>query len=100
MEAIKPKATVIIPAFNTQKTLAPWPHAILNQKEKEIEIIVVDDCSTDDTVKIASQFPVSVIKNSENSGAGFSRNSEPERRNLTTFSLWIVMWSFLPMVLS
>lgn len=75
MESIKPKATVIIPAFNAQKTLVPCLQAILNQTEKEIEIIVVDDCSTDDTVVITSQFPVSVIKNSQNFGAGFSRNS-------------------------
>jgi glycosyltransferase involved in cell wall biosynthesis len=75
MESIKPRATVIIPAFNAQKTLEPCLQAILNQKEKKIEVIVVDDCSTDDTVKIASQFPVCIVKNSENSGAGFSRNS-------------------------
>ena len=66
MESLKPKATVIIPAFNAQKTLVPCLQAILNQTEKEIEIIVVDDCSTDDTVVITSQFPVSVIKNSQN----------------------------------
>ena len=47
-----PKISVIIPLHNGGKYLYYSLRSVQNQKMKEIEIIFVDDCSTDDTIEI------------------------------------------------
>jgi len=49
-------ASIIVPAFNVQETLAETLHALLAQTYPEYEIIIVDDGSTDATSRIASDF--------------------------------------------
>ena len=46
------KISVVIPLYNGGKYLYYSLRSVQNQKKKEIEIILVDDCSTDDTIKI------------------------------------------------
>jgi glycosyltransferase involved in cell wall biosynthesis len=53
---MKPLITVIIPAYNCEKTIATAIESILAQTYPNIEIIVVDDKSTDDTKKVAESF--------------------------------------------
>jgi biofilm PGA synthesis N-glycosyltransferase PgaC len=59
-------------AFNEEKHIAATIQSLLNQTYPLQEIIVVDDCSTDDTSKIAQQFVstgrVRVIRTLSNSG--------------------------------
>ena len=69
------KVSVIIPAFNkyncTRKTLI----SIINQTYKEIEIIVIDDGSNDDTYKLKYEFKNSIkYYYTENIGASAARN--------------------------
>ena len=52
----KYKVSVIIPAYNAQNTIAKSIQCLLNQTLKGIEIIVVDDGSTDDTLKVVDRF--------------------------------------------
>lgn len=67
--------SVIIPTYNRSAMLLEAIRSIQNQKNSDIEIIVIDDNSTDDTEKIVSKFPcVTYIKNSSNKGPGYSRN--------------------------
>ena len=47
------QATVIIPAWNSESTLRASVESALAQTEVFIEIIVVDDCSTDGTRAVA-----------------------------------------------
>jgi GT2 family glycosyltransferase len=47
---------VIIPTFNSSGTIGKTLESVANQTWKEIEIIVVDNYSTDDTLAIASRF--------------------------------------------
>lgn len=47
-----PLITVIMPVYNCEKTVATAIYSILNQTYKNIELIVVDDASTDDTKNI------------------------------------------------
>ena len=49
-------ASIIVPAFNVQATLAQTLHALLAQTYAAYEIIIVDDGSTDATSRIASDF--------------------------------------------
>jgi len=62
------KTIVVMPAYNAARTLercyAEIPHDFVD------EIIVVDDCSTDDTVEIARKLPVRLIVHETNKGYG------------------------------
>jgi glycosyltransferase involved in cell wall biosynthesis len=56
-----PLVSIIIPTYNSEKTLAKCLESIKNQTYKNIEIIVVDKNSKDETVKIAKIYEVKVF---------------------------------------
>lgn len=51
-----PYASIVVPAFNVEKTLAETLCSLLAQTISDVEIIIVDDGSTDGTVEIAQSF--------------------------------------------
>ena len=51
-----PLVSVIIPAYNTSEYIAGMLQDVFNQTYKNIEIIVVDDGSTDNTMEIITEF--------------------------------------------
>jgi glycosyltransferase involved in cell wall biosynthesis len=53
---MNPDISVIIPLYNTQKYIADALSSVLGQGKKNIEIIVVDDGSTDESVKIVRAY--------------------------------------------
>jgi glycosyltransferase involved in cell wall biosynthesis len=55
--------SVVIPALNSESTVRATLEAVLNEKEKPSEIIVVDGGSRDCTVKIAREYPVQILNN-------------------------------------
>lgn len=72
------KVSIIVPVYNTGKYLAECLESIINQSLEEIEIICVNDGSTDDSLNILHEFEeknnnVKVL-NGINSGPGVSRN--------------------------
>ena len=72
--------TVVIPCFNASRTLAAAVESVLAQGDIGVEIILVDDCSTDDTVGLARALSgrhanVSMVGHAENSGPGPARNT-------------------------
>jgi len=73
----KPLISVVIPAFNRQDTISYCLDSVLNQTYKDLEIIVVDDCSIDSTVSIVRSHPdtrVNCVVLEKNSGAQAARN--------------------------
>ncbi|WP_138858860.1 glycosyltransferase family 2 protein [Exiguobacterium mexicanum] len=71
--------SVIIPTYNSFDTIEETLNSVLNQTYKYLEVILVDDCSTDDTVIKLKEFEerdsrVNVISLSNNSGAAVARN--------------------------
>jgi len=69
--------SIIIPTYNRSKFIKNAVHSVLNQTYKDIEIIIVDDCSTDATESIIAFIGderLKYIKNSKNTGVAFSRN--------------------------
>ncbi len=50
------KVSVIVPVFNAEKFLGACLESILNQTLQDFEVIVVDDCSTDNSIVVAENF--------------------------------------------
>lgn len=69
------KFSIIVPAFNAQDFIHRCITSCLSQSYINLEIIVIDDASTDDTLKILENFKDQIIlfKNPINKGAFFSR---------------------------
>ena len=65
--------SVIIPVYNGEKYVAQCIENILCQTYKNLEIIVVNDGSTDRTAQIAEQYPVRLV-NQEKEGTSVARN--------------------------
>lgn len=53
---VNPKVSVIVPAYNSEKFLGKCINSLIKQTLKEIEIIIVDDGSTDGTVELAEKY--------------------------------------------
>jgi len=62
------KTIVVMPAYNAANTLRRVYDDI--PKEHVAEMILVDDCSKDDTVSIAKTLPITLIQHSQNTGYG------------------------------
>ena len=75
----KPKVSIIVPIFNVEKYFKRCMDSILNQKLKEIEIILVDDGSPDNCPKMCDEYaildPRIKVIHKKNVGLGFARNS-------------------------
>lgn len=74
----EPKVSVIIPVYNVEEYLRQCLDSVINQTLKEIEIICVDDGSTDSSLEILKEYAekdkrITVITQ-KNSGVGYSRN--------------------------
>lgn len=77
---LQPKVSIIMPCFNAAKTLATALTSLLAQSHQNLEILVVDDCSTDNSTVIAQQFAaqdprVKLLRLPENRGAYVARNT-------------------------
>lgn len=71
----KPLVSVIVPVYNCGKYLAEAIESIWGQTYRPLEIIVVDDGSTDNSAEVANRFKGSVLYIcQEHSGPGASRN--------------------------
>ncbi|WP_281815655.1 glycosyltransferase family 2 protein [Brachyspira pilosicoli] len=73
------KVSVIIPVYNVEEYLKECLDSVINQTLKEIEIICIDDCSTDSSYSILEEYAkkdsrIVLIKNKENMGVGYNRN--------------------------
>lgn len=69
--------SVIMPSYNTAQYIKESIDSVINQSYKNWELIIVDDCSTDNTDEVVegiSDDRIRYIKNEKNSGAAISRN--------------------------
>ncbi len=69
------RASIIIPAYNAQKTLPECLVACLGQNYPDFEVIVVDDGSTDGTSAVAQQFETVLYHRQTNGGPSSARNT-------------------------
>ncbi len=72
------KVSVIVPAYNTEKYIKECIDSVLNQSYPNIEIILIEDSSTDSTLSILKRCQnnpnIVLLENESNRGVGYSRN--------------------------
>lgn len=87
-----PDVSVIIPVYNAEEYLSSCLDSILAQSLKEIEVICVDDGSTDGSAQILEEYaakdPRVVVVRQENAGAGAARNTGLEK----AAGRYVVFW--------
>jgi succinoglycan biosynthesis protein ExoO len=72
-----PEVSIIVPAYNTEAYIAKAIDSALTQTLTNIEVIVVDDASGDQTVEVIQQFTdprLQLLQNPQNLGVSASRN--------------------------
>lgn len=75
----QPKISIIIPVYNPGKYFEKCLESLVNQTLKEIEVIIILDCPTDGSDKVAESFAagdsrITLLYNVENLHIGLSRN--------------------------
>lgn len=92
--------SIVLPSYNCSTFIRAAIQSVLDQSYSKWEMIIVDDCSSDDTVEFVLPFVeqdsrISLIKLTENSGAAVARNRgiEVARRRYIAFldsdDLWL-----------
>jgi glycosyltransferase involved in cell wall biosynthesis len=74
----KPRISTIIASRNAAPTLSRCLETLIAQKTDDIELIVVDDNSADETRAIASRYPVELIALPQHAGVSAARNRGAE----------------------
>ena len=71
------KVSILMPMYNSEKYITESINSILNQGYENIELIIVDDGSTDLSIKIVEKYSdsrIKLYKNIENKGLPYTRN--------------------------
>jgi len=70
--------SIVMPSYNTAEYIAESIQSVLAQSYKNWELLIVDDCSTDNTDEIVKPYLIDerirYLRNEKNSGAAVSRN--------------------------
>ena len=72
------KVSVILPTYNRSISLVAAMNSVLSQSERDLELIVVDDCSTEDIAAVVKQCAdprVKYLRRERNGGGAAARNS-------------------------
>ena len=75
----KPFVSIIVPVYNTEEYLEECLNCLVNQTLENIEIICINDASTDNSLKILNDFSknddrIIIISNETNQGLSITRN--------------------------
>lgn len=76
---MNPKVSVVVPVYNAENTVRRTVESLIHGEEKNIEIILVEDCSKDKSwevcLKLNSEFQnVRCVRNDKNRGVSHTRN--------------------------
>ena len=73
----EPLVSIMMPAYNVGKYIGRAIESVLAQTYENLELIIVDDCSTDNTYEIAAGYKdprIRILRHEQNMGVGPSRN--------------------------
>lgn len=69
------KFSIIMPAYNVQDSIEESLNSVFNQTYSNYELIVIDDCSTDNTYEVVKKYPnIKLFQTPVNSRQGAARN--------------------------
>lgn len=76
---MKPKISVIMPAYNAEKYIGEAVESVLNQTYENLELLIIDDCSTDGTFQLLECIAkkdsrIKIFRNEKNLGVADTRN--------------------------
>ena len=78
MKSLDSLVSVIMPAYNSSYTIEESVESIINQTYDNFELIIIDDCSNDNTVEtVLNSFDddrIIIVRLNKNGGAGIARN--------------------------
>jgi teichuronic acid biosynthesis glycosyltransferase TuaG len=79
-ESKQPLVSIVVPVYNAARFMDDTIQTVLSQTYQNWEILLVDDCSSDDSVQIIQKYQkkderIKLFKLSENSGAAIARNT-------------------------
>lgn len=97
------KISVVVPVYNCEKYLEQCIESVLSQTLKELEVICVDDGSTDQSASVirclmSGDARISLLQQ-ENKGAGPARNLAMENARESILRFWmqmIIIWKRMP----
>lgn len=75
-----PLVSIVVPVYNSEKTISKCLDSLISQTFKNIEIICVNDCSKDNSLQVLNEYAskdsrIVVINHKKNMNAGGARNS-------------------------
>ena len=78
-EIVKDLVSIITPCYNSSDYISDAIDSVINQEYKKWEMIIVDDFSSDDSVKIVKKYiekdiRIFIIQLDSNKGPGYARN--------------------------
>lgn len=78
-DSLETAVSVVMPAFNAEKTIGQAIQSVLSQSHSNLELIIIEDYSADRTLEIAENYGkndqrVRVFRNTQNQGVAKSRN--------------------------
>lgn len=74
---MEPLVSVVMPAYNGEKYIREAIESVLNQTYNNLELIIVEDCSADDTLYVIQKYQdtrIHLYVNTENKGIAYSTN--------------------------
>lgn len=69
-----PKVSVVMPLYNRAYMLRQVLDSLVNQNYQNLEVILVDDGSTDNTAEVVKEYPRMIYLTRQNAGAAAARN--------------------------
>lgn len=79
--------SIIIPCYNSEKTIRRLLDSLTHQKFRDYEIIIIDDCSTDNSKEVIASYikksniDINLLSTGVNSGPAIARNTGIRRAN-------------------
>lgn len=98
--ATAPKVTIVVPAYNVREFLPLCLHSVRAQRYPNLEVIVIDDGSSDGSFELAARFDEIMklrVLQKTNGGLGAARNTGFERIDNTDYLLFLDSDDALPL---
>lgn len=91
-ETLTPKATIVVPVYNSARSIQRCLDSLLAQSERSIQVVCVNDGSTDDSLNVLRQVAQAddrvLVIDQENAGVSCARNAGIDAAEGETVFLW------------